>query len=258
MTFGTYGMFIIFDHFFLLYQIILKMPRSKRARSYTNSQSGKTYKRKYTLQPYKPRIQRSKISNLRNDTYKFTRMCNLGDIGPGTNATGTGVLTGAIAFKFDDMPNFNDFTSLFDRYRITHVQLSFYLAYSPDSGVANTDVNNTGMATMSMHPILYLIKDYDDSNVPTSMDVIREHNKVAVFPLSADKITKYNVKPAVNSIVYRSTTSSSYTPAWKQWIDMVTTDTPHYGVKYGVENFFGKYQYIRVRAKFWFECKDVR
>lgn len=203
----------------------------------------------YTATKYRSGVAKSKNYNLRKDIYKFKRSLSIGSIG--ANASGEAFWSGT--FSLAQVPGNGDFTSLFDRYRITHVQLQFYLKYDPASGAADPTTNQ-GNAT---HPCMYIVKDYDDANLPT-LNSLREHAKCKQIILNGTKIVKYNVKPATLTEVYRTGVTSTYSPNWKQWVDMANTDTPYYGVKFGLENMFGTNQTLQIRATYWFECKDTR
>lgn len=199
---------------------------------------------------YRSGVAKSRNNNIKRDLYKFKRSCILGSIGSSTG----GEVVWAGQFGLGNLPAVSDFTALFDRYRITHIQLQFYLKYEPGSGVADPGTNQQN----ATYPIMYIVKDYDDAIAPTNINYLREHAKMKMIPMQANKIVKFDVKPATLSENYRSSIATTYSPKWKEWIDMAHTDTPYYGVKAGWENFFGVNQTIQVRATYWFECKDTR
>lgn len=236
-----------------------KNPWGFTAPNYVNKQMPAGKRRKYMLlsntfyraTKYRSGLAKSKNYNLRRDSYKFKRSVSIGSIG--ANA-GTGEAYWAGTFSLAQLPGYNDFTTLFDRYKITFVQLQFYLKYDPASGVADPGTNQAN----ATHPCMYIIKDYDDANAPTSINELRQHAKCKQIILNGTKIIKYNIRPATLTETYRTGVTSTYSPNWKQWVDMANTDTPYYGVKFAVENMFGTNQTIQIRATYWFECKDTR
>lgn len=221
-----------------------QMPGGKRRRAMLLSNTF------YKATKYRSGIAKSRNQNIRRDTFKFKRSCTLGSF---ASAVG-GEVFGASTFNLAHLPNYTEFTSLFDRYRITHIQVQFFLKYSPDSGAADPAGNQQN----ATHPILYLVKDYDDSTVPGGINALREHAKVQMRIMDPNKVIKFNIKPSTLSETYRSAVATTYSPQWKNWIDMAHPDTPYYGLKFGAENFFGQNQTIQMRATYWFECKDTR
>lgn len=158
----------------------------------------------------------------------------------------------AYTFTLNNVPNSSEFTALFDQFRITHVQMQFYVQYQP------AQLDSSAGVGAAAYPCLYICRDNDDSTAPTSINQLREHANVQTVILSPEKIFKYNVKPATLSNVYQSSVSNSYAPKWKEWIDCAASDTPYYGVKVGIENMTNANQYVVVRAAYWFQCRDLR
>lgn len=152
------------------------------------------------------------------------------------------------SFNLAQLPGVTDFSNLFDRYMITHVQLRFYLKIDPSAQTAAT----------ATYPKLYTVKEYDDSSTPTTLDQLREHNKCQVRVLFPNRPVIVNIKPAVLSEVYRGVATTSYTPKWKQWIDMENRDVPHYGLKWGIDDFTNTNYKLDIEGKMWFACKDQR
>lgn len=220
------------------------MPTGKRRRTMLLSNTF------YKATKYRSGLARSRNQNIKKDAFKFKRSCTLGNFASAVS----GEVCGGLKFTLAQLPNYTEFSTLFDRFRITHVQLQFFLKYSPDSGAADPSGNQQN----ATHPVMYLVKDYDDDSTPSSLNVIREHAKVQMQVMDPNKLVTFNIKPATLSETYRSNVATTYSPQWKQWIDMATPDTPYYGCKFGVENFFGSNQTIQVRATYWIECKDTR
>lgn len=183
--------------------------------------------------------------NVRKDTHYFTRSF--------AQAVLSGNIihapwVGSYVFNLAQLPGLTDFTSLFDRYMITHIQLKFYLKQDPGAQAAAS----------SIYPKLYTIKDYDDSNSPSNIDELRQHSKCRISVLHPDRPVVVNVKPSVLAQAYRGPTTVTYSPKWRQWIDMAQTDVPHYGIKLGIDDFTNTNYQMLVEGKMWFCCKDVR
>lgn len=179
-------------------------------------------------------------------TYTFTRYYDSGVI-PGNATTGAPVLRGA-SFALSSLPGVSDFTNLFDMYKITHVQLRFHLQVDPGAQASAS----------AIYPKLWYATDYDDDNAPASLNALREHARCKVRVLNPNRPVVVNIKPAVASLVYRGATTSSYSPKWRQWVDMAQTDVPHYGLKWAVDNLTNTNYTLQIEGKMWFACKDVR
>lgn len=225
------------------------MPRSKRARSYTSRAptAKRTYYPKRTPN-YAVRISRP-FTRVDRRIHYFKRSLGVTLLPGSANNVYAG-----ITFQLSSLPNHSEFTALFDQFRITYVQLQFYLQYNP-AQIDTTDVRGQGLAT---YPCMYITKDNDDGNSPTTLDELRQHADVKMFMLKPDTIRKYGLKPATLSAQYQSSVATSYSPTWGQWIDCANSATPYYGVKIGIENMTSSSQYLVCRATYWFQCRDTR
>lgn len=195
------------------------------------------------------RMRRARVgksaANLRNDLHFFRRNFATGDLVG--NATYTPWLQG-LSFSLGQMPNVSDFTTLFDRYMITHIRARYYLKIDPSAQTA----------AAASYPRFYYVKDYDDDTNPTSLDQLREHSKCRTVVMNPNRPVEINFKPAVLSEVYRGIATTSYSPKWKQWIDMAHTDVKHYGIKYGIDDLSNTNYKVTTEFTVWFRCKDVR
>lgn len=191
-------------------------------------------------------VRKAKNANLGKDLYYFKR--SFQQAAPFAGAVGYAPLLNAYSFNLAQLPNVADFTSLFDRYMITHVQLAFYLTVEPGAQTAAT----------ATYPKLYMIRDYDDSSAPSSLNALREHSKCIVRVMNPNKPVIINIKPAITTEVYRSAVATSYSPKWNQWVDMAHTDVPHYGIKWAIDDLTNTNYKVEILGKMWFRCKDVR
>lgn len=168
----------------------------------------------------------------------------------------------AETMQFGNIKAYTEFTALYDRYRITCVQLQITLINNPNAtwplngGPAGADHNGT-----NWYPKFWYCRDYDD-DTPITLADMRERSNVKNFILRPNKEYKINVRPAILNQTYRTLTTTGYSPHWKQWIDMVDTNVPHYGLKWVVDtqglNPDDTYPFkIRVERKYFFTCKDV-
>lgn len=193
----------------------------------------------------KKRLSIARSVNVRKDVHYFTRSFAQSVIsGNVVNAP----WVGAYSFSLSQLPGLTDFTTLFDRYKITHVQLKFYLKQDPSAQAAAS----------AIYPKLYSVKDYDDATSPANVDELRQHSKCRIAVLHPNRPVTLNVKPAVLAQAYRGVSTVTYSPQWKTWIDMAQTDVPHYGLKLAIDDLTVTTYQVLVEGKMWFQCKDVR
>lgn len=177
----------------------------------------------------------------------------------------TGSATRAEKFTFDSIKGYTEFTALYDRYKITCVQMELTLITNPNS--ANPlNINAAGATTYynnptNWYPKLWYVRDYDDESTAT-IDALKERANVKCIILRPNKVYKIKIRPAVLLQTYRTVSTTGYAPKWKNWIDMVDVDVPHYGIKYDVDcqglDPNDSYPFkIRVEYKYFFTCKDV-
>lgn len=156
-------------------------------------------------------------------------------------------------FKLNDLPNFTEFTTLFDAYRIRGVKLDFvpiYNSHEINEGPAASPFDRLGM------PIMTYARDYDDSTAPATEDAILQYSTNSCLVLS-NKKSVYISHPRVATTVYRPGITAAYAEAKKNlWLDCANPDVPHYGLKYYVpiENL-SKILYVRVYATYFLEFK---
>lgn len=212
----------------------------------------KRFKRRRTYIRRKKRVYRKKSSlrvtrrvNVNKDVHFFKRSFFSGTING--SATHNPYLEG-LYFTFSQLPNVSEFSSLFDRYMITHAKVYYHLKIDPSAQTAST----------ATFPKMYIVKDYDDSAVPASLNALREHSKCYYKVMTPNRPVVINIKPAILDTLYRSAVSSSYSPKWRQWVDMANTDVPHYGWKIGIDDLTNTNYKVECEVKLWFACKDTR
>lgn len=183
--------------------------------------------------------------NIKKDMHYFTRSTEIIQY----QGQGTAEIVGSGTFRLNQLPNYGEFTTLFDRYKIHGVKLTWHLRQTP--GADNLVFQH------NVYPRLFIIKDYDDSNNPANQAAIQEHGKCKEYILTPNRKLNMYIKPSVLIPAYRSGLSSSYIPKWNQWIDCADSDVPHYGIKYVIDTFNTYYQ-LFVTAKFYMSFKDTR
>lgn len=151
----------------------------------------------------------------------ITRTVDYGQI---TSSTGTNTFSGQV-FKLSDLPNYTQFTNLFDEYRIRAIKCYFIPTF-------NVNYGTTGTATL---PQLISAIDYDDATTPSSTAQIYSFDTCRVHGIF-DKMTTRTFKPALSLAVYTGS-FVGYGQRQDQWIDCNSPGASHYAMKWGMVNF---------------------
>jgi hypothetical protein len=150
----------------------------------------------------------------RHKVYPFTRLQQLGTITSSTTAE----VTSALTFSLSSLPDYTEFTGLFDAYRIVGVKVCFYPAF--------LDTTAT-----TLYPPIYTVIDYDDSNT-TSTAAYGEYDSCQV--VQTGQYFERTLVPRVAIAAY-SGAFTSFGQKAKMWIDCGSPSVNHYGLKYGID-----------------------
>lgn len=148
------------------------------------------------------------ISNDGADNWKY----GPGSITPGYNPV-------SLTLRLADVPNYTDFTSLFDSYKMTHAEFKFIPHFNV--GQVPLGPQNTQVAR------LVTVIDQDDDVTPTGLTQLMQYSSLDESLLDRERVR--NFKPRVSVQTYRTATTTGYnTPDDAIWIDAAQTDVPHY------------------------------
>jgi len=168
----------------------------------------------------------------------------------------------SLGFQLRDIPNVTEFTNLFDSYMLTGVMLQFKLIDNPDAAYPTN--GETGSATISktnFFPTIWYVADHDDNN-NTPLASIKEFERVRHKVLYPNRETNIMLRPTTLGQVYlTNSTNAQVENRRRSWLDLTYANVPHYGFK-SVIDFeglapVGSYR-IKVNAKYYFTCKNVR
>lgn len=128
---------------------------------------------------------------------------------------------GSLQFQLSDLSSSGEFTSLFDQYKFQQVVVRFV----PVSGQSDNNAYH-------LMPLMTVI-DYDDANLPSSLDLLRQYSTLSVVP--SGTITHVRtLTPRLSTEVYGSAIGSSF-GVTRVWVDSASPSVPWYGVKYGID-----------------------
>lgn len=139
---------------------------------------------------------------------------------------------GSTQFELADLPNYTEYTALYDSYRIYRVDMHFMPI---GAGV----ITNQTSTSFSAFPIFGLVKDYDDAAVPSSFDAMAQYENYQELRLT--KQYKITIYPQASGTIFNGNTSpAGYGNLPRQdWIDCAYPAVPYYGIKWGYTNFSG-------------------
>lgn len=157
-------------------------------------------------------------------------------------------LTGGYAFRLSSVSQVGELTSLFDQFQMTYVKVYFHLKIDPSAQVNS----------QASFPRLFFCRDYDDSSSSFTLDDIRARSKTQIRVMNPNKPVVIGLCPAVLGQAYRGATTTSYIPLWKQWIDCDQSDTPHYGLKWAIDDLTNTNYQVNVEVKYWLKCRNTQ
>jgi hypothetical protein len=144
--------------------------------------------------------------------HTFSRRIDRGSVTPSTTVD----TLLAYSFSLSDLPDYAEFTNLFDQYRIVQIALDFEWVLGPSSGVQP----------------LYVCFDQDDAVTPTALTNLLEYDTVSTTVAGAN--CSRVLTPRVATALYGGAfTQFGNNPA-TQWVDAAYPSVQYYGVKVGI------------------------
>jgi len=135
----------------------------------------------------------------------------------------TGDTVYAYNFQLADVPNYSDYTNLFDQYRLLQVVVTF------------TPYINSVAAGSGISPgIIGTWIDYNDASLPSNL---QQGQQYETFQRNAcfEPFTRV-LNPQSSVALYGGATVNSYGTRYAQWIDSASPSVQHYGLKYCIHN----------------------
>lgn len=201
----------------------------KGSRSYKGKQgSARAIRRQPSIKV--PRRQLSLSSGLSaaavwdKKEYKFKRTFLISNDGADNFRYGPGSITPGyspvkLTVQLNEVPNYTDFTSLFDQYKITHAQFKFIPHFNV--GQVPLGPQNTQVARICT------VIDQDDDTNPTGLATLLQYSSLEESLLDKERVRNFKPRPVVQT--YRTSTSTGYmAPDDAVWIDAAQADVPHY------------------------------
>lgn len=210
-------------------------------------------KRTFRRRPF--RRFRSRGKRISNQVVRLTRVTY--KLWDETNAAWTDKLQATAAssvykgftFHLSDLPDFAEFTALFDQYQISGIRLTFHRFQNVSlTGTANSD---------SILPLTYITTDYDDVGVITE-DAMCQYDKVKVY--TSGRTFKMFIRPKTLTPIYESAIATSYgNPKSAPWVSTADPDVDYFGLRTlmtqtGAQGLSG----WMIRAKYYLRFRNVK
>ncbi len=255
------------------------MPKRSSARSRKRGRAGRTSGSRSGAEL----VTGGKFVAPMNLIHRFVRMCDSGDlnVSNGTSSAGatinvanagimtlsTGAAAGvsyyglAVAFELADLPAVSELTTLYDQYRIHHVELEMvpFNTLSPTVGSAG---GNGNLACL-VHSVL----DWDDATAPAAstsgIQALQQYRGYRLDNLyaPAQNRLKWSVVPRPALAGYAGA-FTSYVSTAPLWTDCNSANVQHYGIKFIFEvlNTAAVNSFVDVRwnLKYYVEMRMAR
>lgn len=167
--------------------------------------------------------------------YKFNRVIESSDYD--INCDGINPSLGAIIFKLNQLPNYSDFTNLFDMYRIARINV----CYNPEY----TELTDAAFVSNGVNVFFNSAIDLNDASPPSTVDQILQYQQ-----LSSTSITKQHKRSWCPTMLMGGLTPCSC------FLPTVNPNETHYCFKYAIPPT-GIVMVFRARIKFELEFANV-
>jgi hypothetical protein len=165
----------------------------------------------------------------------------------------------ALPAQLNNLPNYTEFTTLFDDYRINLVEYMFVF----DENSASVASANTPSQQSNFIPNLLTVHDYDDAALLTAVTDYCQYETFQCARL--DKAIHRYVRPKSAQAVYGAGALTQYAQTDSNpWIDAGYPGAEFYGLKFAVvgnmEGGAGTRQLgmLTIYIRYHIECRDTR
>lgn len=190
---------------------------------------------------------------IRNNIHSYKRRYYVGGLVTST----LGEATLGMSFRLDSLPNYAEFTALYDQYKITGVLLNVTWRSTTLSAIESANTSQTGVPWM-LHWV-----DRDDDSTPTYA-AAQEVSRVRRYTFDTGKRNcRIFFRPNTLSATYVSAVSTGYSSDFNRWVDVGNTDVKFYGYKLAIHAPWAgtgsaPAYYFDVEAVLYLKFKDPR
>jgi hypothetical protein len=128
-------------------------------------------------------------------------------------------------WQLSQMPNFAEYTALFNEYRITSIEITY-------------DLSTSLLNSPTAYPRLAFCVDINDSGSPIQESDLLQYQDVRVLQMSQVKTQfKHRFVPRVALAAYQGAFSGYSTAPAGQWLNTDNSNVQHYGTKEWLTNY---------------------
>lgn len=167
----------------------------------------------------------------------FERMVMGGTITPNAMAP----TFGSNRITLGSLPDYTEFTSLFDAYRIAQMTVTFFPTLS--------------MSGTTTAPTLYTVIDYDDDTAFTAVAPMLEYP--SLMQSVAGTVVERTFNPYAANAAYSGTFTGYARMPRSTWVDAASPDVRYYGLKWAVDAGTAV-QTWTIQLRVIVHCKNVR
>lgn len=195
---------------------------SRRYKKKTSNKKKSTYRKKYP------------IVNTKNKIHSFTRTAILTSPNMTATTTATG---GNIGFTLSQVPNYTEYTALFDQYRIKAVKISIIPELT--QGTLNSGAINAGS--------IWTTIDHTDLASPANVDEILQYDKL-----------KRGRTTSIHTRYVRVNTIEDNMVDYNKWHSTADSNEQYYGVKFWREALGSGTLPTKLIVKYYLQFKDQK
>lgn len=156
----------------------------------------------------------------------------------------------SFAFSLADLPDYTDFTNLYDAYKIKGVAIKLTPVYNSSTG-------NQIAAASTISGLLHLVNDYDDNDAlaasEVGVNILRQFPAFKTITMQSSRTIKRYIKP---HCVISGFGGAGNLEGRNRWIDCNSPYVQHFGIKGIVEVYqIAPYQnYLPMKIEFTYYC----
>jgi len=166
----------------------------------------------------------------------------------------------SLCFTLDSLPDYTEFTNLFDRYKITGVRVRM-MPFGVQTPLKDTNLGNQGLSWLA-----HSVFDYDDTTLlaasNTGVQLMRERSSYQIKNMLDPTRFGFQrfIRPRQALATY-SGAFTSYANTKALWNDTASPSVQHYGMKIIFECFSpddanNQYLWHKVDIKYYLKLKD--
>lgn len=164
-------------------------------------------------------------------------------VSAGTISTSSTLDTfGSYRMTLDSLPNYTEFTNLFDAYRIIQMTVCFFPAVT--------------MSATVPFPPLYTVIDYDDD---TNLTAVTQAFEYPTLQQSvAGSVVERTFNPCAANAAYSGAFTSYARMPRSTWVDVASPGVRYYALKWALPQATTAQTLWNVTIRVVFQCKNVR